>query len=1053
MATEVPSMNVTRRYVLGELLGQGGMGAVYRALDRLTGRAVALKRLLTDSAHLHLHDSQEMRDFRFNLAREFKLAVSLRHPNIVQMLDYGFDETQHPFFTMELLDAPKTLFDASLYQSLDTKIELIIQVLTALSYLHRRGIVHRDLKPANILTIKGQVKVLDFGLSTMHERNNPQENETGTTAGTLAYMSPEVLLGETGGVASDLYAVGMMAYEVIAGYHPFNLEQPAHLIQQIVTETPDINVLDIPLSLSHVIQRLLDKDPFLRYQDANVVIESIHQAMSKQYATNLEATRESFLQAARLIGRDAELEQLQGAVNSVLMGHGSAYLLAGESGVGKTRLVDELRTMAMVNGVVVMRGQASNFGNRPFEVWLPIMRWLCLLSDELDDADVAFLKNFVTDIEVLFPKRNLDGIEAEQLHPDILREYFVRLLERIITHQKKPVVILLEDLHWAGSESINALASFSEIVKNLPVLVLGTYRDDEVPSLSKELSKMEIIKLKRLDEKNISDLSAAMLGATGRNPQVVDLLKRESEGNVFFIIEVIRALSEQVGNLENIGLTTLPSQVFAGGIKTVVQRRLNQLDEPSRFLISVAALMGSKLDLRVLRRVSPDISQQDWLAKCANAAVLAVEDDVWTFAHDKLRQALVENLLDVERKIMHGRAAVAMEYYYSEIPTYGNVLAYHFGQAGDITKEEQYITVAGEQSVKMGGYHEALKAFRRAESLVVQLNLSQDRALQRLVKIRQLIGEAYLGIGEYEIGQNFFMDALELTQQLKDKPGIANAHTKLGEVSLALEKFQDAETHFSKALEIFQELQDTRRIAATFNRLGDVMYEKGDSDSAKRYFQQSLDLTRQSGHDWNMAGATRQQATQEIQISLTDSQHKQTRLMLMGLLETYRQRNDANGMGETLMRLGANSFDYRDYDDAFDCYNQALVIYQTLNDDISIIHAYDRLASVSVRKTDLKTAWHFYQQALITSQKTALHNLTLQMLAGTGRLLYQQGHKEKALLVLGFVLNHPQTPEELQDEIEGLVFDLQDGLDPKRAEQIWEEGKSYDLKRLVNNLL
>src|SRR5262245_57414047 len=120
---------IGRRYLLQGLLGQGGMGSVYRATDRLTGRLVALKKVVTSSDALELTSSYDMTDFRLAMAQEFKLSASLRHPNIVEVLDYGFMEVKakseavrQPFFTMELLENPKTILDAGRYQSLNTKI-------------------------------------------------------------------------------------------------------------------------------------------------------------------------------------------------------------------------------------------------------------------------------------------------------------------------------------------------------------------------------------------------------------------------------------------------------------------------------------------------------------------------------------------------------------------------------------------------------------------------------------------------------------------------------------------------------------------------------------------------------------------------------------------------------------------------------------------------------------------------------------------------------------------------------------------------------------------
>jgi serine/threonine protein kinase len=222
-----PSGIIGRRYLLHEQIGSGGMGIVYRATDRLAGHIVALKQVTAPAQALLFTSRSEGLDLRLALAQEFKLLASMRHPHIISVLDYGFDEQHQPFYTMEFLENPQTIFQAGAAQPLDAKIGLLAQMLQALAYLHRRGVIHHDLKPSNVMVVDGQVKLLDFGLSLTAEQGGRMGS---TAAGTLAYMAPEVLQGAGASQASDLYAVGVMAYELLAGRHPFNLDDMTQLI-------------------------------------------------------------------------------------------------------------------------------------------------------------------------------------------------------------------------------------------------------------------------------------------------------------------------------------------------------------------------------------------------------------------------------------------------------------------------------------------------------------------------------------------------------------------------------------------------------------------------------------------------------------------------------------------------------------------------------------------------------------------------------------------------------------------------------------------------------
>ena len=262
------------RYRLLEKLGEGGMGSVYRATDRLTRQTVALKRVTLPEQFLKFGSTDKTSDLRLALAQEFKTLASLRHPNIISVLDYGFDHNEQPYFTMELLENAQSLIAAGQSQSLEYQLELIIQVLQALLYLHRRGIIHRDLKPDNVQVVDGHVKVLDFGLAVSREYIFQQEDGI---AGTLDYMAPEVLMGKSPSEASDLYAVGVMAYELFAGRRLFSAKSSS-VVNEILSKEIDVASLAIGDQLKSALKRLLAKKPEDRFSNAQELIATYAEA-------------------------------------------------------------------------------------------------------------------------------------------------------------------------------------------------------------------------------------------------------------------------------------------------------------------------------------------------------------------------------------------------------------------------------------------------------------------------------------------------------------------------------------------------------------------------------------------------------------------------------------------------------------------------------------------------------------------------------------------------------------------------------------------------------
>jgi serine/threonine protein kinase len=375
-----PLIIINRRYILQKELGAGGMGTVYQAVDRLTGQSVALKQLTQPGSR-----TSKSLELALSLAREFKVLATLRHPHIINVLDYGFDEQFQPFFTMHLLEKPQTILDSGRYRPQEEQIALLLQLLQALDYLYRRGIIHRDLKPANILGVNNQVKLLDFGLSI-----SSTGNQSATTAGTIAYMAPEVIMDGAASQQSDLYAVGVIAYELLAGRPPFRQERLETMLFDTIHTSPDVASIGLGPELAAVLVCLLAKQPEGRYQRVSQLIQALCAATGRPLPGETTEIRESFLQAAQFVGRQTEMAQLIAARDGVEEDKGSLWLVGGERGVGKSRLLDELRTLALGEGAIVLRGHSVQEGGKPYQLWLDVLRWLVLtINLTIEEASAA----------------------------------------------------------------------------------------------------------------------------------------------------------------------------------------------------------------------------------------------------------------------------------------------------------------------------------------------------------------------------------------------------------------------------------------------------------------------------------------------------------------------------------------------------------------------------------------------------------------------------------------------------------------------------------------
>jgi predicted ATPase/tRNA A-37 threonylcarbamoyl transferase component Bud32 len=1064
----LPQLSTTiggRRYILQGLIGEGGMGAVYRAVDRLTSYHIALKRMLTGPQELQLTASYDLNDFQLALAQEFKLLASLRHPNIIGVLDYGFDGAnggRQPYFTMELLENGRDLLAAAENHTLEQRVNLLIQTLRALSYLHRRGILHRDLKPANVLAVGPHdapvVKVLDFGLSVLRDRTNEDEENT---AGTIAYMAPEVLTGNAATEAADLYAVGVMAYELFAGEHPFRVGNPSALVIDIMNKPPDIERLDVPDALANVIDRLLQKDPQDRYASAGEAINALNAAINQPQVTETAATRESFLQAARLVGRDHEIHLLTHSLDAAagIGRQGSAWLIAGESGVGKSRFLDEVRALALIRGALVMRGQAVSSGGFPYQLWQQVLQWLVLLND-LSPVQAGLLARVLVNTSIL---ADVPAKDTSALDPQALQNALFTLLEDTLRAQKQPVVIILEDLHWCGSESMALLNRLNAIAGQLPLLLLASYRDDERPDLPNQLSNMRLMRLQRLDELQIAELSAAMLGEAGRQPQVVGMLQRETEGNVYFLVEVVRALAEEVGNLDEIGRQTLPANVFTGGVARIVQRRLAGVPPQHMPLLQAAAIFGRVIDVELIEALDEQIAVVDWLTACSNAAVLDVDDNQWRFAHDKLREGVLASLSDHDKRQLHRKVAQTLETLYGDAQTLA--LAHHWGQAGDIGKEEHYTTLAGQQALRNGAYRESAAYLNRALSLVTHAPTPHSAPARTAVKttveiiasvtkeaaLKEQLAEAYVGFGQYTDAKHNYQQALDIYQKQNNVSASANIHNKLGDVAMAQADFERAKTLYTRARDIYTQANNDEGRARALQNLGNALYELGDDAAAKTLFQQSLDLARETGGRSGMAAGA-------VRGPLRDHESEEARTFLQKKLDSRRAANDQLGVADVLFDLGTLARQGHNLPQALHYFEESLKLARTLYPvtQVPLNMLLNQLAETHLHNKNAAAATPYLHEALRNTyahQQEALLLYTLKNVAAA-LAVPQSAHAgdSLAVCVLAFVIHQPNSNEETQTQAEDVLADIETRMKPDALQAAWERGKGSDLAQVLAQL-
>lgn len=1010
------------RYRLLNLLGQGGMGKVYRAFDRLNGQPVALKQVLVAPQDLTFASRPSTNDttgLLMALAQEFRLLASLRHPHIISVLDYGFDAERQPYFTMELLDQPQTLLEAGRNQPLAIQIDLLIQTLQALTYLHRRGILHGDLKPDNVLVSQGRVRILDFGLSVTHD-----QVKSADVSGTLLYMAPELLEGAAPNEATDLYALGVMAYELLVGRHPFHSDNLGTLLIKVLEADPDLAPLmaltppNAKRALPTILLNLLEKQAALRYPSAAAVIADLYAVLGKSSPPESVAIRESFLQAATFIGREPELNRLTTALEQTLQGKGSAWLIGGESGVGKSRLVDELRTRALVAGAMVLRGQAVEGGGFPYQLWRDPLRQL-LIATEVSDLEASVLKELAPDIQTLLDRPVSD---AQPLPGEAGQQRLALTLVELLRRQTTPVVLLLEDLQWSY-ESLVILQSLQRFVAEHTLLVIGNYRDDERPDLPEALPGIHVLKLPRLNAPEITQLSQAMLGKNGGQADLVEFLARETEGNTFFIVEVVRALAEEAGQLSAIAQMTLPAHVFAGGLQRIVQRRLDKAPAWGQALLRLAAVIGRQLDLQVLHYlIQSDAgclsghTLENWLNTCADAAILTVAGERWQFAHDKLREQLLQTNDQTE---LHRTVALALEAVYPGDETYVETLAEHWYATGEGARAMPYLLKTVQRMVNITAeYQRAERWVERGLPVadrVQQAQLQQLRGdlAERQSNFAQAVAayQASLALAEphsplcveilnglstvfwrqvaRQAAEDYAQQALTLARAWQETHGIATSLLNLGILANEQGRCAEAERYLQEGLALFGDTDDSLDKGRLLNALGVVMNERGNLAEAHAYFAASLAIHRVHG---NLLGIER--ALSNLGVVATD--FATAKAYFAEGLALNRKMGDRLGAAFSLLNLGLTELDLGDLQNAKATLAEGKKEFQTLQAVQGVAGCDESLGDIAIMEGNIHQALAHYEQVVQTFRLLGTNNRLVSALATLAILWVQQGELGQA---------------------------------------------------------
>ncbi len=676
----------SERYQILARLGAGGLGVVHRALDRVTGVEVALKVMPRP------HGGTNLRD-------EFVALARLRHPNIVSVLDYGLTESGQEYFTMELVRGP-ALGHAALPAESPRFFALLGGVLDALSAVHARGMVHADVKPSNVLVCGDALeaepgraaRLADFGLADA-------AGAAGAARGTFLYAAPEAWAGRVD-ARSDLYAFGVVLYELAAGVRPFDGATPHDVLLAQRRGAPiDPRTFRPELSpgLAELIVALCDPAPGARPQTADEVRDRLGELATSRGVVTQRAdggsrsTPRAVGVGGVVVGRDRELGELEAAWREAKAGRGRAVLMAGEEGIGKSRLLAELAMRVQVDGGHAVRVSAAARAGASWPGVDELVRALLTIAGD-DWADAGDTTRGRA-LAALVPRASSPTSDAETdadgdnpitlsrvsatgwliptgaAPPWALAETIADLV--VTAGRRRPLAILIDDAHAAPPPVVQLLEYLTRAVADAAALLVLAIRpadparprpgsaplatpDEHAEATARVAAAVRNARggtrldLPPLDRASTFELAAAAVGAEV-GYAVADALHRAAGGNLGHALRALELMVRE-HRLRRVhghwivdagGDVPLPESARAGTLN-----RLAALPVQSRAILRAAAVLGGAIDRDLLAAAlgHPDAAIADADAD-ATGAVHGLDE---ISSSDGIPQALEHPLGDVD---------------------------------------------------------------------------------------------------------------------------------------------------------------------------------------------------------------------------------------------------------------------------------------------------------------------------------------------------------------------------------------------------------------------
>jgi signal transduction histidine kinase/tetratricopeptide (TPR) repeat protein len=982
-----PGTTVAGIFVVEEMLGSGGTGAVYRVNDTVHGEPRALKIVQPTSV------------LRQKL-REFRVLARLSHPGCVRVHDVGNDPEVGPYLVMDLVEGrPPT----EVLEPGDNAHLLIFaqKVFETLAYLHERGIVHGDLKPDNVRCIDGdptQPMLLDFGMA-----GEPVGDEL--NGGTVRYMAPELLRRQPRDARADLYAAGVMLYELAQGATPFAGETVAEVVRgHLEVDAPLLTTVvpGIDPGLSRLVDRLLRKAPGERPATARQVLSELAEVMGTDLAVAEAPDDASLLIGApTLVGRSDALGRFDARLGVATTGTGAALWFQGPEGSGRTRLLDELAIRARLADARVVRWVATDLLG-PAEV---LVRGLIAVLRELPASqrtEMRLLLDGLTGREAA----SVGRADATELRLAGRTGHLLTVLHALA--REGPLVVLIDDLDEAGPLAARVIAGLARGVGMASlVLVVAGGESSDLPAAD----VLEAVPLSPLDRAAMAEFVRTSLGQVNGADALVDWLAEESAGNPAAALETVHWLVT-TGRLRlrrgrwyvagDLGMATAAAGESV--LRRLAERRLDLIPPEARGFLRVAAVMGQTFDPEFIdRAIGMPPPADEALLELWRLHLLAPNvEGAWPlrFGQTALRQMLADELAETDRRRLHSAFASAL------IDLAGGDSASELDSAGLLGDVARHLLGSGHW--RRGGPLARQAAARwLLDGAYARSRALLQAALEALpdgdaessaerVALETAFGDLLRQVGRFEEAREAFERGLAMAAGAV----AAGLRVRIGHVAIAKGNYEEGRRTLETVLADRHAEQADRLEAAYY--IGHAAQQQGHWERAWAAAEQARSEAEATGDPWQRARVRKLRgnicwASGRWEAALDEDRQA---------LEGFRAVIDRHGEAEAEMSIGTALRHLARYDEALEGYEEALKSFRRMGLLSMVGKCENNMAIVHYYRGDYRRATDRFEAFLQVLEQTGERVERMRLLNNLGSVYRERGlfARSEALLLEGLQL-------------------------------------------------